>query len=180
MAKVPFTKLKCRVNDNEIPVQMGEETIAVKQYLPIQEKLGLIGRVVMFAHEQDYNYSNPVKIGVYRDLEIVFTYTNISFTDKQKEDLPKLYDTLLSSGLLDIVLAAIPDEEYAVLNDYIEDYMTQDMEYNTTAAAMLKTALAEIPKHMGEATKIMNTFDASKLTEVINFAKQANANRNVE
>ena len=61
MAKVPFTKLKCKINIDEVPVQIGEETIAVKQYLPIQEKLGLIGKVVMAAHEQDENYSNPVK-----------------------------------------------------------------------------------------------------------------------
>ena len=77
MARIPFTKLKCKINTNEIPVQIGEETIAVKQYLPIQEKLELIGKVVMQAHEQDENYSNPVKAGVYRDLEVIFAYTNI-------------------------------------------------------------------------------------------------------
>ena len=38
MAKVPFTKLKCKINTDEVPVQIGEETIAIKQYLPIQEK----------------------------------------------------------------------------------------------------------------------------------------------
>jgi hypothetical protein len=35
MAKVAFSKLKCKVNDTEVPVQIGEETIMVKQYLPI-------------------------------------------------------------------------------------------------------------------------------------------------
>ena len=112
MAKVPFTKLKCKINIDEIPVQIGEETIAVKQYLPIQEKLELISKVVMQAHEQDENYSNPVKAEVYRDLEVVFAYTNISFTDKQKEDLPKLYDLLVSSGVLKTIIKAIPEEEY--------------------------------------------------------------------
>ena len=86
MAKIPFTKLKCKINTDEVPVQIGEETIAVKQYLPIQEKLELISKVIMQAHEQDENYSNPIKAGVYRDLEVIFAYTNISFTDKQKED----------------------------------------------------------------------------------------------
>ena len=112
MAKVPFTKLKCKINIDEIPVQIGEEAITVKQYLPIQEKLELIGNVVMAAHEQDANYSNPVKANVYRDLEVVFAYTNINFTDKQKEDLPKLYDMLKSSGVLDDIIKAIPAAEY--------------------------------------------------------------------
>ena len=112
MAKVAFSKLKCKLNEDSIPLQIGEETIAVKQYLPIQEKLALISRVVELAHEQDYNYSNPVKASVYRDLEVVFVYTNITFTDKQKEDLPKLYDMLKSSGALDDIIKAIPKVEY--------------------------------------------------------------------
>lgn len=112
MAKVPFTKLKCKINIDEVPVQIGEETIAVKQYLPIQEKLELIGNVVMAAHEQDENYSNPVKAGVYRDLEVIFAYTNIAFTDKQKEDLPKLYDALKSTGIMDTIINSIPAVEY--------------------------------------------------------------------
>lgn len=113
MAKVAFNKLKLKVNEDSIPLQIGDETIAVKQYLPIQEKLELIGNVVMQAHEQDTNYSNPVKAGAYRDLEVVFAYTNIGFTDKQKEDLPKLYDMLASTGVLQQIIKAIPEQEYS-------------------------------------------------------------------
>ena len=40
------------------------------------------------------NFANPVKLNVFLRLEIIFNYTNISFTDKQKEDLVKLYDIL--------------------------------------------------------------------------------------
>lgn len=112
MAKVPFTKLKCKINTDEVPVQIGEETIAVKQYLPIQEKLGLIGRVIELAHMQDENYSNPVKAAAFRDLEVIFAYTNITFTDKQKEDPAKLYDLLYSTGIIDTVIDNIPEDEY--------------------------------------------------------------------
>ena len=94
MAKVSFTKLKCKVETSITHIEWEGETIEVKQYLPIQEKLALIGRVIMQAHEQDENYSNPVKVDVFRGLEMIFAYTNISFTDKQKEDLPKLYDMI--------------------------------------------------------------------------------------
>lgn len=111
MAKVSFSKLKCKVNEEVKQITFNDEIIEVKQYLPIQEKLGLIGRVVEFAHDADYNYSNPVKADVFRDLEVIQVYTNISFTEKQKEDLPKLYDMVLSSGLLQAVIDAIPEEE---------------------------------------------------------------------
>lgn len=112
MARIPFTKLKCKINTEEVPVQIGEETIAVKQYLPIQEKLGLIGRVIELAHMQDENYSNPVKAAAFRDLEVIFAYTNITFTDKQKEDPAKLYDLLYSTGIIDAVIDNIPEDEY--------------------------------------------------------------------
>ena len=137
MAKVPFTKLKCKINIDEAPVQIGEETIAVKQYLPIQEKLGLIGRIVEFAHEQDNNYSNPVKADVYRDLEVIFTYTNISFTDKQKEDLPKLYDMLYSSGIIDTVIKNIPENEYMEIVFGVEDSIEAIYTYRNSVMGIL-------------------------------------------
>lgn len=158
MAKVPFTKLKCRINDNEIPVQMGEETIAVKQYLPIQEKLALISRVVEFAHEQDNNFSNPVKVGVCRDLEIVFAYTNISFTDKQKEDLPKLYDMLYSSGIIKTIIDNIPEDEYMEIVWGIKDSIEAIYKYQNSALGILDGI-----KHNYNETN----FDVEKLQEAI-------------
>lgn len=137
MAKVPFTKLKCKINIDEVPVQIGEETIAVKQYLPIQEKLELIGNVVMAAHEQDENYSNPVKAGVYRDLEVIFAYTNIAFTDKQKEDLPKLYDMLYSSGVITEVLKNIPEDEYMKIVLGVRDSIEAIYKYQNSALGIL-------------------------------------------
>ena len=111
MAKTPFTKLKCQVNKDIIPVQIGDETIGVKQYLPLQEKLALMERVIEQAHNENYDYANPVLMDVITDLEIVYAYTDISFTDKQKEDVPKTYDALRSSGVLTTIFDNIPREE---------------------------------------------------------------------
>ena len=137
MAKVPFTKLKCKINEDTIPVQIGEEIIAVKQYLPIQEKLSLIGRVMEWAHDQDKSYSNPVKAKVYTELEFVFTYTNITFTDKQKEDLPKLYDLLSSSGVLNEILTNIPKEELDIIWKGIEDTIESFYKYQNSILGIM-------------------------------------------
>ena len=139
MAKVPFTKLKLKVNEDSIPLQIGDETIAVKQYLPIQEKLELIGKVVMQAHEQDANYSNPVKAGAYRDLEVVFAYTNINFTDKQKEDLPKLYDMLASTGVLRQIIEAIPEREYSEVCCGVWNSIDAIYKYQNSVLGLLDT-----------------------------------------
>ena len=138
MAKVAFSKLKCKINDTEVSVQIGEETVMVKQYLPIQEKLRLIERVVELAHEEDYNFSNPVKASVFRDLEILFAYSNIVFTDKQKEDLPKLYDVLQSSSVLDIVLNAIPTAEFNKISKGVEDTIDAVYQYQNSIVGMLE------------------------------------------
>jgi hypothetical protein len=146
MAKVPFTKLKCKINEDTVPVQIGEETIAVKQYLPIQEKLRIIGEVVMLSHEQDYNYSNPVKIGLYRDLEIIMAYTNLTFTDKQREDSAKLYDLLVSSGILQTIISNIPKEEYDYLCAGVKESVESIYKYQNSILGILDTISSDYEK----------------------------------
>ena len=111
MAKVSLTKLGLKVNQDIATIDFNEQTIEVKQYLPINDKLELISNVINASHD-DNNFANPVKVSVFTTLEIMYAYTNINFTDKQKEDPTKLYDMLISSGLVAAVVDAIPETEY--------------------------------------------------------------------
>lgn len=146
MAKIAFSKLKCKLNEDSIPLQIGEETIAVKQYLPIQEKLELIGRVVEYAHDENYNFANPVKIDVLTKLQIIFNYTNISFTEKQKEDLPKLYDLLYSSGIIDTIIKAIPEEEYYNIVYGVRETIECVYKYQNSVLGLLTTITQDYEK----------------------------------
>ena len=96
--KPTFAKMGLKINTDFKTVTIGEQEIEVKQYLPISDKLDLIARVLEQAAD-DNNFSNPIKLEVFTNLEIIFTYTNIAFTDKQKEDLVKLYDILESNNI---------------------------------------------------------------------------------
>lgn len=111
MAKVSLTKLGLKVNQEIKTITFNEQVIEVKQYLPINDKLELISNVINYSHD-DNNFANPVKVSVFTALEIMYAYTNINFTDKQKEDPTKLYDTLISSGLVAEVINIIPQSEY--------------------------------------------------------------------
>lgn len=111
-SKPTFSKLKLQLDKNTVPVQIGEQTIAVRQYLPIQEKLELISRVIVQAHEPESNYNNPIKTDALIALEVIFAYTDLVFTDKQKEDLPKLYDLLHCNGIDSVIIDAIGTNEY--------------------------------------------------------------------
>lgn len=139
MAKVPFSKFKCKINTDEIPVQIGEETIGVKKYLPVQEKLALIGRVLEQAHDQDQNFANPLKIDVFKCLEIVYAYTDISFTAKQKEDPAKLYDQLYSSGILNRIWNSIPENEREEILYGIKETVEAYYSYKNSVFGILDT-----------------------------------------
>ena len=110
MAKVSLTKLGLKVNQDIKNIEFNEQIIEVKQYLPINEKLELISSVINSAADEN-NFSNPIKENLFLTLEILYHYTNINFTDKQKEDPVKLYDLVVSSGLVNKVTDLIPEEE---------------------------------------------------------------------
>lgn len=138
MAKVSFAKLGLIKNQEVKNVEWGEYSIEVKQYLPINEKLNLISNVINFAHDEK-NYSNPVKVDVYTALEIMYAYTNINFTDKQKEDVTKLYDLIVSSGLYAKVLEAIPSNEHCNLLNAIKKSIDAIYAYQNSIMGILDT-----------------------------------------
>ena len=57
---IAYTKLGLKPKNETKTIEFNDQTIEVKQYLPVEEKLGLIGRVLELSHEQN-NFSNPVK-----------------------------------------------------------------------------------------------------------------------
>ena len=81
MAKIAFTKLGLTkaAESATKTVEINGQPIEVKQYLPINEKLVLIGNVLNQSADEN-NFANPIKLDVFTSLEVVFAYTNISFT----------------------------------------------------------------------------------------------------
>lgn len=134
MAKVSFSKLGLKLN-TEVK-SIGYNDIVVKQYLPINEKLELITRVINNAAD-DNRFLNKIKLEMYLNLEIVFTYTNINFTDKQKEDLPKLYDILNSSGVMSDIINTMEISEYNYLYKNTLDIAEKMYEYSNSIYGIL-------------------------------------------
>ena len=116
MAKVGFGSLKItKVDDRVNTFTFNEKEIEVKRYLPISDKLTLIGNAINLAADGN-RFANPMKIDMYLDLEIMFAYTNITFTDKQKEDLVKLYDMLASAGFFEAMYNVIAEDEASTIH----------------------------------------------------------------
>lgn len=137
MAKVGFTKLGLKINQDVNYIEFNEQTIEVKQYLPVNDKLELISNVINSSVDNN-NFANPVKISVFSTLEIFYAYTNINFTEKQKEDPTKLYDMLISSGLVAAVANAIPEAEYHEIMRGIADSINAVYTYRNSVMGILE------------------------------------------
>ena len=153
MAKVSLTKLGLKVNQEIKTIEFNEQTIEEKQYLPVNDKLELISNVINSAHDEN-NFSNPVKVSVFTTLEIMYAYTNINFTDKQKEDPTKLYDMLISSGLVCEVINAIPETEYHEIISGIEESIKAIYTYQNSVMGILDTVGQDYSNLNFDATEI--------------------------
>ena len=166
MAKVSLTKLGLKVNQEIKTIEFNEQTIEVKQYLPVNDKLELISNVINSAHDEN-NFSNPVKVSVFTTLEIMYAYTNINFTDKQKEDPTKLYDLLISSGLVCEVIDAIPEAEYHEIISGIEDSINAIYTYRNSVMGILENVSADYSNMNLDANDIYNKLTDSNNIDLV-------------
>lgn len=139
-------------------IKIGEQEVEVIQYLPVNDKLALVERVLNLTID-DTGFLNPVRLEVYAILEIVKTYTNISITDKMMENAPSTYDLLMINEVLDNVIAAIPEDEYDAIFDAIEDCAEHTVKYLNSFVGMMKTVTNDYDATKLNVEEIMKTLD---------------------
>lgn len=175
MAKITYTNLKLKVNSSPKEITFNNTKIEVLQYLPIEEKYDLV--MITLQKAKENNIYNPVKLEMYFNLNLIYLYTNISFTEKQRENEAKLYDTFKSGGLMDAIIDAIPENEYNELLEYIDTLVEKFENNEKSFAAKLADFMEELPEKMESAAKIAESFNPEQFKEVINFATAANGGR---
>lgn len=173
--KVSFTNLKLKVNTEVNTFQFGENKtkIEVLKYLPIEDKNDLI-HIALQNAEEDGIY-NDVLLEMYFNLYIIYFYTNINFTDKQKEDPAKLYDQMQSNGLITSVIEAMDNDEYANLLTSLEVIRDANLTYKNTAGAVLQSVIQDLPRNMNTAVQIINNLNPEQFKEVRRLAQLADA-----
>lgn len=88
-------------------INEGSPDIMVKQYLPVEQKMALIGNIVNNSAD-DNNYYNPIRLDMYTVIGIVGLYTDIDLEDTT---IAQAYDILMESGLWEDILDTIPASE---------------------------------------------------------------------
>lgn len=173
MAKIPFSKLNVKLNNKVKMVSWGDYEIEVQQYLPMDEKAKLIGNVINWSADINTNFYNPLQIKVFLTLETLYAYTNISFTEKQKENVLKLYDNIISSGLFDAVKNAIPVIEWNELENTVNDTIDLIYTYRNSAMGVLETISADYSNLNLDASEIQAKLsDPDNLTLLKNVVTQ--------
>ena len=153
MSRVPFTKLGLKKIEDTKTISICDQDVEVRQYLPINDKINIITNVIENSAD-DNNFANPVKVEVFANLEIMYAYTNISFTDKQKGDPTKLYDLLEENGIIAEVIAAIPENEYALLLGWIDETIEAFYTYRNSVMGIMEQISADYSNLSLDATEI--------------------------
>ena len=153
MSRVPFTKLGLKKIEDTKTISICDQDVEVKQYLPINDKINIITNVIENSAD-DNNFANPVKVEVFANLEIMYAYTNISFTDKQKENPTKLYDLLEENGIIAEVIAAIPENEYALLLGWIDETIEAFYTYRNSVMGIMEQISEDYSNLSLDATEI--------------------------
>ena len=67
MAKVTFSKLGLSKNTEVKEIEWNDQKIEVKQYLPIEEKINLVGKILNESVD-DNGYYNPIRLNIYTNI----------------------------------------------------------------------------------------------------------------
>lgn len=177
MKKISYANLKLKINTDTKTVDYNGNTIEVLQYVSVSDKYDLVHMVLNKSFEE--GLFNPVKVDVYFHLGLVYLYSNLNITDKQRENEFDLYDNLASNGILTQILELIPESEYQTLYTYIEEFQKKTLKYRYSAAATLQTFVQDLPKNAEAAKNIVDNFDKEQYKEVIEFARNANGGRKI-
>lgn len=137
MAKVSFTKLNKIKSLEPIDIKIGEETISVVQYLPLEKKLAVMQNIIEQAGNNEEGFYNIVKLTVFYTIEMLRAYTNISFTEKQLEDPQKLYDIIVLNKIWDTVKQSIPEDEVNYIWENTCALAREITDYNHSALGLL-------------------------------------------
>ena len=136
MAKISLSKLISAKKGEIKTIEIGEHKLEVLTYLPLEKKIEMVNKVV---NECIIDTGiNPIQRDVQTDVAIIEYYTNISLTEKQKEDMLKTYDLLCLNDILEIVKKAIPAQELALVQGWIWMCINVIETFGNSARGILK------------------------------------------
>ena len=174
MAKVSFGTLKLKKQETTTTIKIADKDIEVLNYLPIEDKYDLIQATLQQSVEGIGFNEILIEMNFY--LNVVFLYSNISFTETQKEDRYKLYDILESNGVINEIVSAIPVQEFKSLMDSFDLEKKRVGRENRSSAGILNNIISKLPNKAQETSDILKNINFEDMKDVVNFANELGVN----
>ena len=172
MAKLEDFNLK--LNKALKVIKIGGKDVAVKQYLPAEDKNAIL-EIAMQQADQG-TILNTFALDAIFHTYLVLKYTDIEVDFSQFEDTLVLYDLLESNGFIDAVVAAIPQEEYTSLHTYLEEMVQSYLTYRNSARALVEQISFFAPNAAEKLQEVSKEIDVEKLKQVVQLADKTGAN----
>lgn len=171
MAKIAYSKLGLtkQAQIDPINIYCNEQEIEVTQYLPIEKKIDLISNIITNSVDEK-SFWNPIRLELFFTIEVVLAYTNLTVTDKQKEDIFKFYDQICASGFATKVMDAIPPDEKELIRTSVTKTIENIYKQKNSAVGILETIASDYSDLR---------FDVAELQEKMADPENLNLLRNV-
>ena len=155
MAKLSFTKINKPAKPIDvITVDFQGEKLEIKQYLPTKDKVEMLEEYcAYFLGDKIYN---PLKEEVYKRILLIKYYTNVSFTEKQMENVELLNDKIALSGLYDVVLENFKEKDDCIEIKYYMSRMSD-------ALVRYKTSFVGTIEMLSQQKELANMVDIEKI-----------------
>lgn len=176
--KASYANMKLKVNTDVNTFDFCGQTIQVLKYLPAQDKYDLL--MITLQKSLEEGMYNEFKLNLYFELNLVYMYTNISFTEKQRENEFKLYDTLKSNGFFDLFFNALDENEYNELFSQLNAIKVMSTKNRLNMVNFLGKLIEDLPANAEVAAKIVDSFDPNQFKAVVDFARYANGGRDIK
>lgn len=167
---ISYANLKLKVSNITKNFKFQDNEIEVFQYLPMSDKYDLV--MITLQKSAEEMIYNPIKLDMYFHLHLVYMYSNLNFTQKQKEDEEKIYDCLKSNGLLDLILQHIPETEYQELLHFIEELIEVKYKHSLSAAGMVEKIIGDLPRQAEAMREILKDYDSDKISNILTLAEK--------
>lgn len=150
-------------------IKIGDTEVKVLQYLPSADKYDLVDITVQKAIED--GVVNPFKLDMYFHLHLVMMYTDIIFSPEDRLDDFALYDALVTNDVINLVVAAMDEDEYTSLFTMVEELSNSVAEYKQSVAGMLNNLMQIIPEQASKLQEAIENTDKDKLVAMADVMK---------
>lgn len=150
------------IDKENIVIDFNGSEIQILKYLPANDKYNLIMLAIQKAF--DDNIYNDFRLKVHFELLLVFMYTNIEFPPENAADDITLYDTMKRSGLIDAVVAAIPQSELALLIEMVNKVLERKVNNKGNLFNNIMDFISGLPNQVQDSLEKLKEIDPNLLS----------------